>query len=295
MTKLSPANLSTADLARLFDVTETTIKRWADSGELPCIKTPGGHRKYLLSAVLAFADARGFSPSHLPRTIDTEILDEQNEQAVIHKDIDTLRNTFVQKVLSGKPGEVSSFLLALSHSNLSVVKLCDEIIDPGMEEVGNLWLTGKLGVETEHRVSYEVLNAISQIESAKQLREPTGRTVLLACPRNEHHEIGLRSLAAILRLQGWNIIYLGANVPTDSLMDTIRIYAPEVVCLSMTDPEAGLQMQNDLRKIYESVRYAKGTLVLGGTGVHQRFRDARLCDHVCESARDFLALSHRLA
>ncbi len=32
--------------AKLLGVRPTTVKRWADSGELPCVKTAGGHRRF---------------------------------------------------------------------------------------------------------------------------------------------------------------------------------------------------------------------------------------------------------
>jgi excisionase family DNA binding protein len=47
--------LSTADVARLFNVTETTVKRWADEGVLRCQKTPGGHRRFVIKYVVEFA------------------------------------------------------------------------------------------------------------------------------------------------------------------------------------------------------------------------------------------------
>ncbi len=45
---------STKELARLFRVNESTIKRWADSGKIDCFKTPGGHRRYPPERVLEF-------------------------------------------------------------------------------------------------------------------------------------------------------------------------------------------------------------------------------------------------
>jgi excisionase family DNA binding protein len=41
----------TSDLARLLGVDESTIKRWADHGEIPCVKTLGGHRRFTQGAV----------------------------------------------------------------------------------------------------------------------------------------------------------------------------------------------------------------------------------------------------
>jgi len=37
---------STRDLAKLLGVDDSTVKRWADLGEIPCYKTLGGHRRF---------------------------------------------------------------------------------------------------------------------------------------------------------------------------------------------------------------------------------------------------------
>src|SRR5512145_3362075 len=45
---------STEDLAKMFRVGKSTIKRWTDEGKLQCFKTPGGHRKFKPSNVHEF-------------------------------------------------------------------------------------------------------------------------------------------------------------------------------------------------------------------------------------------------
>jgi excisionase family DNA binding protein len=44
---------STSDLAKLLGVDNSTIKRWADLGEIPCVKTLGGHRRFTQDTVSA--------------------------------------------------------------------------------------------------------------------------------------------------------------------------------------------------------------------------------------------------
>ena len=46
--------LSTREAAHVLGVGTTSIKRWAEEGSLHCIKTAGGHRRFLRADVLAF-------------------------------------------------------------------------------------------------------------------------------------------------------------------------------------------------------------------------------------------------
>jgi len=49
--------LSLRDACRLLDVSNTTLRQWADSGYLRVYRTPGGHRRFLRDDVDSFANA----------------------------------------------------------------------------------------------------------------------------------------------------------------------------------------------------------------------------------------------
>ena len=51
--------LSLRDACRLLDVSDTTLRQWADSGYLRVYRTPGGHRRFLREDVDSFASAPG--------------------------------------------------------------------------------------------------------------------------------------------------------------------------------------------------------------------------------------------
>ena len=46
--------LTTGGVAELLKIDVSTVKRWADSGLLPCTKTLGGHRRYTQAQVREF-------------------------------------------------------------------------------------------------------------------------------------------------------------------------------------------------------------------------------------------------
>lgn len=46
--------LSLTEASQLLGVHQTTVRRWADSGHLPCFRTPGGHRRFRISDLTAW-------------------------------------------------------------------------------------------------------------------------------------------------------------------------------------------------------------------------------------------------
>ena len=49
--------LSLRDACRLLDVSNTTLRQWADNGYVRVYRTPGGHRRFLRDDVESFANA----------------------------------------------------------------------------------------------------------------------------------------------------------------------------------------------------------------------------------------------
>lgn len=45
--------LTPGEVANLFRVDPKTVTRWAKSGLLPSVRTPGGHRRFRTSVVMA--------------------------------------------------------------------------------------------------------------------------------------------------------------------------------------------------------------------------------------------------
>ena len=47
--------LTRSEVAEIFQVSPSTVTRWAEAGKLPSVKTLGGHRRYESKAVMALA------------------------------------------------------------------------------------------------------------------------------------------------------------------------------------------------------------------------------------------------
>ena len=41
-----------AEVAELFEVAPNTVSRWVRTGKLPCVRTPGGRRRYPVEPIL---------------------------------------------------------------------------------------------------------------------------------------------------------------------------------------------------------------------------------------------------
>ena len=77
---LSDRLLTRAEVAEIFQVSPSTITRWAEAGMLPAVKTLGGHRRYEASEVMKLAQC--LTPE-LPRQSNPNLIEEPSMEKII--------------------------------------------------------------------------------------------------------------------------------------------------------------------------------------------------------------------
>ncbi len=93
-----------------------------------------------------------------------------------------------------------------------------DVILKTMQKIGILWLTNRVAPSQEHFLSEHIKQKIAVATDSKFSKNNTGQTWLLFLPEGEFHEIGLLFAKFLLVQHGYNVIFLGPNVPYGSLV-----------------------------------------------------------------------------
>jgi MerR family transcriptional regulator, light-induced transcriptional regulator len=147
---------------------------------------------------------------------------------------------------------------------MTVPQLYQRVIAPAMHQVGELWEKGALTVADEHlatALTHRVLAALRPPPEADADREggiAAKERVMLATVEGEQHALGLRMAADVLEDAGFQMIYLGADVPTDALMQAISSLSPDLLGLGVTMPDLAPRQQ----EVAEAARKAHPRLGL---------------------------------
>lgn len=290
--------LSTADVARLFNVTETTVKRWADEGTLRCQKTPGGHRKFEIRYVVDFAEVNHFEPAGTLSIPGEDRLAQRIQVATLGRDFSELVAAYVEKALAPDRSDIFPFLSYLYQHRVQLWEMYDLVIRPGMVEIGERFVRGKIGVNHEHRASYETLDALAKLQAQIHIKALAGRSVVCACAGDDLHEIGLRCASYLFESEGWMVVYLGARIPPEAVRAAIREMTPDLVCLSLTHPAAGESPEKALTEIIRGTQESGCRVILGGRVAASLSLPPGSVDAVHNSARglmDYIAAFDRPA
>ena len=157
--------------------------------------------------------------------------------------------------------------------SLGVPVFLEQVASPSIQEIGQRWSEGTISVGQEHLATVVFRRVLGWIIDTFEVSDATARLVV-GTPSGQAHELGALMAAAAAAVEGWDIIYLGADLPADEIIKGVKQTGARAVALSIVRPTADPALFEQLR----SVRQGVGRDVeffLGGAAVAQdseRFR-----------------------
>ena len=270
--------------AQLTGVPRETLRKWEQRyGVVSPARTEGNYRLYDDEAVRRLSVMRDLVDSGWsPREAARRILEEPTGSAVLPRPGSPLAR-LDDLASCGEDFDVvrleSMLDKAFAEGDLALA--VDEWLMPSLVRLGEAWQQGTVGVAGEHFVSAAVLRRLAQ--AFHQLPHPDSDAphVVAGLARGSRHELGVMAFSMVLRSRGVNVTYLGADLPVESWVDTVRALMPQAVVLAVPTVE-------DLPAVREAVQAISpiATVLLGGA--HQgRVEGAEPLGHrIGEAAAD---------
>ncbi|HEY0322697.1 MAG TPA: helix-turn-helix domain-containing protein [Pyrinomonadaceae bacterium] len=265
--------LTTRQLARMWQVSEATVKRWADAGRLHPSRTLGGHRRFALSEVLRFQNEQGLDVSREAR----RGLHASSVQAKgARGDEQEGAAQFFEAIVRGHEGASSGVLLSSYVDGLPLVNILDVTVTQAMRRLGNLWHCGEVTVADEHLATQTATRAVETLRECIRIEMVDDRRAVVCTVEEEMHELAVLCAQLLLEEKGLSVVNLGAHTPFYAMTDAIEKHRPHLICISST---ANMALSRNARE-YDQFRAAaikRGVLtVLGGEGfrdeaIRQRF------------------------
>ena len=209
-TMLSSRNIPVEDLVQNLEVMVDVLRR-----ELPApIQTPAVD--YVQAAIRSLS-----LPNHIPSFLDPA------------QPLAELSNQYLSALLRYDRHSASALILAAVENKISIKEVYGHVFERCQYEIGRLWQLNVISVAQEHYCTASTQLIMSQLYPYIFRSDRTLRgTIVAACVSGELHEIGARMLCDLLEMEGWNTIYLGANVPTAGIVDVLRDNHSNILAVS---------------------------------------------------------------
>ncbi len=136
------------------------------------------------------------------------------------------------------------------------------ILSPVLIRIGMMWSANNIPPAAEHFISniirQKLFSAIDSLPPPKAGQD----TWLLLLPENEFHEMGLLFASYLIRSFGKKVIYLGANVPFESIEITLTKTLPSHLLIFLVH----YNIPEDSRKYLAALKKQGGTISIHISG-----------------------------
>lgn len=122
-------------------------------------------------------------------------------------------------------------VLSRAFAEYPMKDVLHEVLQCGMAETGRLWFEKKATIQQEHFISSLALQRLHSLIAAAPAPTLRGK-VLIGGTVDEAHEFAPLLINLLLRYRGWEVIYLGANVPELQLEAALQKTTAQLVILT---------------------------------------------------------------
>ncbi|MER7760152.1 cobalamin-dependent protein [Streptomyces sp. NPDC097619] len=143
-----------------------------------------------------------------------------------------------EAVAAGEEPAATAVVTQGLDAGLDPERVLLDVIARVQARVGEEWMADRFTVAQEHAataINERVVGVLARHRSAARTGPHRGR-ITVACIDGEWHALPARLLAEVLKLRGWRVDYLGAQVPTPHLIAHLHRTATDAVALSASIP-----------------------------------------------------------
>jgi MerR family transcriptional regulator, light-induced transcriptional regulator len=174
-----------------------------------------------------------------------------------------LATRYLNLLMQSNRQEASQLILKTVNKALNIEDIYKYIFTPVQFEIGRMWQNNQINVAQEHYCTAVTQLIMSQLYPFIFNSKKTEKRLVAASVGGELHEIGVRMVADIFELNGWDTFYLGANMPDADILKSLEKYQAQVLAISITM----IEKVDDAWKLIEKIRASKNNkikVIVGG-------------------------------
>lgn len=139
---------------------------------------------------------------------------------------------YLEAVLAGKRDEAHRLIVEPARAGRSVFDLYEHVLLPAQAEMGHMWHRGEISVADEHFATAITQALLGELRACFPRSEPRSKTVVAAAVSGDFHDVGLRIVADCLEMDGWRVLFLGANTPAGEIVEFLDRHPADLLALS---------------------------------------------------------------
>jgi len=219
---------STREVAQMWNISESTVKRWTEAGDLDCQRTPGGHRRFHLGDIRRFQEARGFEANGL---LTTEKWTDPHVEDVLNRmDLQSVQGQVRYLAARNQRRQIEQLLMRLYLRGISLANLYDNVLLSVLKSVGDALSSGDLSRGQAEIIRVNIETATDYFFPKTVSKATNGKLALCASPARSERFV-VNATARVLEVEGWEVLNLGDAIPFRTMADIVEQEPINLVCV----------------------------------------------------------------
>lgn len=141
-------------------------------------------------------------------------------------------------------------VLSSAFALYSMEQTGEHVIVPTMVEIGERWHRNEISVTREHYATNYLLQRLAAILRVAP-NGYVGPVVWVGCAPGERHEMGVLLLCIYLRRAGFQVRYLGQDLPEEDLLKEAVLQKPALILFSAAGSDSASRLQQLCERVVE--------------------------------------------
>lgn len=174
----------------------------------------------------------------------------------------------------GRPRELSALVQEELADGTAANDILTKALIPGMSAVGERFKKNEIFVP-EVLITARAMNAALNILKpvlAQAGVEPIGKAVICTV-KGDLHDIGKNLVKMMIEGTGISVIDLGIDCPPERVVEAVKEYKPDIVCLSALLTTTMVNQKETIDALKEAGLRDQVKVMVGGAPVTQAFAD----------------------
>lgn len=252
-------------ISELTGVPTTTLRAWERRyGLLKPSRTAKGHRLYSGEDIDLIKEIVKLLKSNHTISEAIRIIRNPELNTLDSSEADDHWAFYQQRMLKSIENFSEQNLDTTYNEVLSIYPIdmvTEQVIIPVLRELGDRWQARETGIAEEHFFSAFLRNKLGARLHHESHRS-RGSKILVSCLPGEHHELGILLFCIAAISHGYQILYLGTDMPPAQLSKVVARTSVSAVLLSGTNVSL---MQDDVaQELKKSIRSIEIPFMFGG-------------------------------
>lgn len=144
-----------------------------------------------------------------------------------------LREQYAKAILDGSTDRATEVIDRGLAEGVIPSKLYLDVLMPVQIEVGARWHRGEVTIPQEHIATQITLRQMARLRAMLKTRLKLGLKAVVSSVEGDQHFIGGQAVADFLMVDGWEVDFLGADIPTDHMVMYVKAREAQLVCVSV--------------------------------------------------------------